>query len=207
MKWSFDKKEDGKLTATPISAPIADMTDRDFFSLARVCYDPARNEVWFTVPSNDVCTVWVYGIGTDRWSRFEITNILGLFNADNALGFFTVSGMRIMSEDADTDNVSAYTQMPIVATMRSGILDFGSSRKKRLTEIELTGDLGQESVEVTVSCDTGETLTVQLSSNAEHAVIRQRIRTGRFTTAVVTLKASDRVSQTIHSLKLTAKEK
>lgn len=207
MKWSFDKSENGKLTARTISGPITGLVDRSFFESAKACYDPSRNEVWFTIPTGTLCTVWVYGVSTEQWSRFELSSINGIFEGDNSVGFHTPYGLRSMSESATVDNISTTVTEQITPTMKSGILDFGSSNKKRLTEIELVGDLKGESIEITISCDTGETLTLNLSSDAEHAVVRQRISTGRFTTAVLSLKGSSNLAQTIHSIKLTAKEK
>ncbi len=207
VRWTSETDEINECNAYSISDDINDKLSSSFFSNAVVYKDIYKNELWFTDPAGDG-TVWIYNISKGSWVRFICeAGILGMFDTNGSIGFYTQSGIFMFDDVLSTDIAQDGTASKIISSFESGILDLGSTNSKRLTYGALIGDMGGNSATVSVSCDSGESISFDCRDSSEHAIKEQRLRSGRFSTMKLSITADGEANQVIHRVKIQAKEK
>lgn len=206
LRWTSDTDERNECNANSISDPIASDLNSSFFQNGISFHDIYRKELWFSEPGGDG-TVWIYSIDKDRWFKFSGIPAQGFFDANGKVGFYNGKSVYAFEDDLNTDTLAGSDSSEIVASLKSGILDFGTANGKRLYGIELKGDLGGAPIDLQIDCDTGEQIAFSSSDASQHAMIKERLHSGRFTSATLSLVARGSAGQTVHSVVINAKEK
>ena len=206
LKWTSQTDEINDCNAYSISGDINEKLNKSFFENAVVHKNLYKNELWFLDPSRgDI--IWIYNINNGSWVRFTgMSDVLGMFDSDGNVGFYTKNDIFIFDDSLRSDYNKFEEPINIEARLESGILDFDTTNQKRLTEAELVGDLNKKT-RITLSCDTGEKISFEISDNSEHSITKLRVRSGRFKTARLLLTAHGDTEQTIHRIRIKAKEK
>ena len=92
----------------------------------------------------------------------------------------------------------------ITATLKSGMLEFNSERKKKLYSATVRGSLEGGSLELNVMLDEKRSITYPISPSAHHSVISFRIKSGSFRYMTFELTAKGKGEQIIHGIELNA---
>ena len=207
VRWRSNTDEVNEFNAYSISDDINQKLDASFFSNAIVYKNIYTNELWFTDTTGDG-TIWIYNINKGSWVRFLCEKeILGMFDANGNIGFYTINDIFIFDESLNVDVAQDGTATEIVSSFESGILDLGSANSKRLTSGEIMGDMCGSSTTVSVNCDNGEHISFDCQDSSEHSIEKRRLHSGRFKTIKLSLTAKGDTNQVIHSIKIKAKEK
>ena len=206
FRWTAETDEVNECNAYSISDPIAPYLDDSFFKNASLFYHAYRNDVWFYDTTGDG-SAWIYNIDAKTWTKFN--NIIGLriFAIGPTVYMLGTKNFFRFEPSYAYDQDQNKANFDITGIFQSGLLDFGTNDKKRLSGIELVGDLHSLPLNVSVECDTGETVELELIGNESHQVNMRRLNSGRFNSATVTLTHSERGKIILHGLKLNARTK
>lgn len=207
MRWTPDRSDTTKFKPYNISAPIQQELSRSFLKNARVYNDIYKKQLWF-LEEHSKGSAWIYNTSKNSWVKFTgLKNAGGIFDIDGKTAFFSGNDIFEFSNELTEDHDQADLPSPITASLKSGILDFGSNQNKRLLGCGIIADLGNDALEIEISCNTGENIRFSMTSFEEHSISYLRLRSGRFITAYLSLKTQSKSRQTIHSITLKAKEK
>ncbi|MBQ8345868.1 MAG: hypothetical protein IJY42_06370 [Clostridia bacterium] len=212
LRWTSETDERNECNAYSISAPIASELSDDFFTHAVLFSHRERGELWIHQRSSPEGLVWVYSTETGAWTRLEGIRADRFFAMDGEIGF--TYGNRIYCFDPSLSyDLDVYGQaIPICARFRSGILDFGSRERKRLSALSVTADTTPVPPTVRICadglCDTVFALNLHQRDSRScegHTMRRHRLHSGRFHGATVELTHEAKEPLTIHRLSMEAR--
>lgn len=206
LRWTSDTDEHNECNAESISDPINPVLKRSFFQSGMSFYDKYRREILFYDPK-DKGWVWIYSINKNRWFMFSSVSANGFFDADQTIGFYDGKTVYVFEEGKNEDQIYGSSPSTVTAVFESGILDFDSSNSKRLCDIEIKCDPKGNAIKTDILCNTGENVSFTTVASSEHSILKQRLNSSRFKYAILSVTAVGNCGQTIHSIKLTAKEK
>jgi hypothetical protein len=130
------------------------------------------------------------------------------FNSNGNMGFISGKNVCIFYENLDRDYADPEDTVgtEIIASLQSGILDFGVPRFKKLSSLVLTGDISDSDNEIEFFCDSGEHTRISLESlNNNHTILKKRLFSSRFRSLYFKLTAKGNARQTLHSLYIEAR--
>lgn len=206
FRWSADTDEFNQCNAYSISDGINGMLDESFFNNAMVFSNVYKNEIWFCDPNGDG-TVWIYNVDKKYWFKYSGIVAKSFFDANGNVGFYDDNAIYVFSDELECDSDSAGNEREIVATYESGILDFDSSDKKRLLELEAIGDISTGSINIDLVCDNGESIQSFPTGSGDHKISKQRLSSGRFSNLKMRITSSGNSEERLHSIRLTANKK
>lgn len=205
LRWTSDTDELNECNAYSISDKISDMLDEDFFKNAGVFYDRYKEEVWFN-SRDESGTVWIYNSERNAWYKFLNIHADELFDVNGSVGFRSGNELYVFDESEYRDYLADGTSSAIVANATSGLLDFGSSSLKKLMKVSCRGDIEGGVVLLYFNADTGRESMGYFAYHKTHKVMEKRIHSGRFGHTALRINAPGAARQSIHSLKIEAKE-
>ena len=207
LRWTSATDERNECNAKSISDRISEALPQSFFKNGIAFHDIYKDELWFTERYGDG-TVWIYSVSADRWFAFTGVTADGFFDANGNVAFYNGNSLFIFDEGLKDDLLTNYgTTRQIEAFFRTGNLDFETANPKRLTEIELKFFSDGDPIYVFIITDKDEMAGVSTKSASGHTIMKQRLRSGRFSFVNAVVLATGGASQMIHSLTLNAKEK
>ena len=205
-RWTSQTDELNEANAYSISEQINSLLPSSFFKNA-IAYSDSRNgELWFTEPdSNGVA--WIYNLASKAWTKFNNVYASAFFDADGEVGFVSNDKICVFDDACyyDYEAVGASSGRPIMATLRSGTIDFGSTSAKRLLALTCSADLDGSSLRTSIITDRGEEVRLDMIHSGEHFPYTQRLHSHRFNSVILTLTLPSIGRQTIHSLELEAR--
>ncbi|MBO7303382.1 MAG: hypothetical protein J6U68_04270 [Clostridia bacterium] len=200
-EWTSDTDELSECTARCISEPIKDLLPKKFFINSKFYYNEPRGEVWFY--SSQSKETWIYNIKHKAWSRFKGFSPSAFFkNASEAI-FFEGKNLYVFKPSLTCDVVNGENR-EIVASFKSGELEFNSRDKKKLSTATVRGSFSGGSLNATFIFDGKTSLSADITPSNVHSVIPFRTRSGSFRSLTFELTASGEGTQIIHGIELDA---
>ncbi len=208
----FDKRSVRRLTQSSgqsdlyhshsLSVPIepllqdADVTDASLF------YHQQKEELWMALPAMEA--IWIYQFQEKRWFQFQGIGAYHMFDVNGSVGFLTKNGVFVLDETIKLDQIGKESFREIVAKAETNLLDFGTVKKKSLSEVILRGDLDKGEVRVSIVSPEIPSVTRTLKGirSHDHAILKLRLPSGRFSAAKITLTAKGSARQRIHGMEL-----
>ena len=206
LKWSIDTNDPNKSKIESISNEISEHLSPEFFENAMLYYYSAKNELWLY--NKDVGnTAYIYNLDNKSWVAISNISPYIFFEYDDDICFHDKHNVYRFCKELDEDTTSDGIIHSITARFESGILSFGSTDKKRLSTGKIIGDLMGGNLNMELTCDSGETISLPLDTSEEHSVIVKRLNSGRFRNLKFSFSCNGKAGMTIHSLKLTTRSK
>lgn len=198
-RWTADTDELNDCNAIRISDEIGSLLGRDFYRGACIFADTERRELLVSCPEASERT-WVYSAAAEAWTCFSGIGAEKFFRLDSGIGFLRGGAIYAFDSALYTDE-----GRPISACFRSAVLDFGTDRRKRMTELGVSAEGGR--IEVGIYADGKRYSSASTVFYAEegHALLHRRLHGGGFRYITLSLSASAEARQTIHSLYVTAR--
>lgn len=168
-KWTSRDDERNECNALPVSGPIAELLDSDFFSRAVTFYLRSRDEVWFADPESETQDVFVYSQATGKWFRFDGIPVDLFFPYKNEAAMLYGKYIFAFSEELFTDiGAGGAVEDNIEAVYESNAEDFGKPESlKRLKRLLIKADCGGEPFEFDAEGDMGGKKTVTLGARSD----------------------------------------
>ncbi|MBQ8330983.1 MAG: hypothetical protein IJX94_00610 [Clostridia bacterium] len=200
--WEKDANHTGGYRAISLSEPIDPTIGSEEFSHLGLFYDFHKNELWLFHPDNG--DVRICHLPSGNWYRFQGVVADRFFDGKESIGFLRGESLFLFDPTLTEDHEKDGSIRPIQAIYRSGILDFGTEKRKNLCKLILFGDLDGGTVTLQISPDECAQTDCQLSAkeNEPHSILIRRLHSGRFRHASLTLTAPDSPRQVIHRLEL-----
>ena len=206
-QWTNDTDELNDANAYSISAPISEYLPESFFKNAVVYADKERMQMWFCDAYGDG-SAWIYDLSKKAWFRFSNLYAKFIFKFCNEIGFCDGNTVYLFDSSLyeDIDQVGSISGTPIKASLVSGILDFGTCERKRLSSICLRGDSLSANTAIGITTDTGEEVDLMLDGLSPiHSSIKKRLFSHRFNDLTLCLIAKGDERQIIHSITVEAR--
>lgn len=205
-RWTGDTRELNHQNALCISREIEGELPPGELSYGCLYYHRADDTLWVLLPEKE--EAWILSPNHGGWSCFSNIRADFLLDLDGKVGFLHDNVIYVFESDCTTDRSKDGTESEILGIYESNLLDFGTNRKKKLSEISLYGDLGDGEVIFNFS---GEgiapfTHTFTEENHATHSMLRTRAYSGRFLFGTVTLTAPGGAKQIVHSLSIGLRE-
>lgn len=211
FRWTTETDEKNECNAYSLSVPIDSELDDRFFQNAILFTDKARGELWFH-GKDEAGTVWIYSLARGAWFRFTGIHADQFFALGEEVGFLHGAELFCFDPCLATDYDKEGKAHPILASFRSGLLDFGTSALKKLDSFQIRAEESQEVPSVRITADgIGETIFPMglhpTSANCceGHTVRRRRLHSGRFRHASLELTAEGSSPLRIHGFTLWAR--
>jgi hypothetical protein len=197
FKWSANTDELDECNAYSISDEVNSLLPEEFFSDAFAFYDNQKREILFGSQSLGD-KILVYNSDTKAWGFFEGIFADDFFDCGSDVGFTSGSKIYVFDRMLDVDINNG--EIPIVATFKSNIIDFGTFDVKHLSSIEVKHNVGTLSLEVLFDGESRPSCSVGLGGFSALNAVRKRLSAKRFKYARVVLKSLDRSKKQIYSL-------
>lgn len=208
-QWTSETDELNETNAYSISDPILELFDDYFLQNAIIFADKDKKQIWLaSTSSSSVGKVWIYDITHKVWFSYDNVRANMFFNSSSNMGFINGKNVCIFYENLDRDYADPEDTVgtEIIASLQSGILDFGVPRFKKLSSLVLTGDIFDSDNEIEFFCDSGEHTRISLESlNNNHTILKKRLFSSRFRSLYFKLTAKGNARQTLHSLYIEAR--
>ena len=206
FRWTSETDELNECNAYSISDGISDLLSPSFFKNAAVYADESRGELWFCDPEGDG-VAWIYNVKEKGWSRFDNICAEAFFDANGDVGFISDGRICVFSDECYTDceGVGDTVGTPINASLVSGIIDFASTKPKKLKELALFADLDGGVLEARIVSDRGEQINATVSPESEHSPYSRRLHSHRLQSLQLELSMDGDARQTVHSLRIEAR--
>ena len=206
FRWTSETDELNECNAYSISDGISDLLSPSFFKNAAVYADESRGELWFCDPTGDG-VAWIYNVKGKGWSRFDNICAEAFFDANGDVGFISDGRICVFSNECYTDceGVGDTVGTPINASLVSGIIDFSSTKPKKLKELALFADLDGGVLEARIVSDRGEQINATVSPESEHSPYSRRLHSHRLQSLQLELSMDGDARQTVHSLRIEAR--
>lgn len=206
FRWTSDTDEFNQCNAYSISDAINEKLNESFFNNAMIFNDIYKNELWFRDPNGDD-SVWIYNIDKRHWFKYSGINANFFFDANGKVGFSDGTSIYVFSDELLSDIDSEGNENEIVATFESGIIDFEAPEKKRLLELRAVGELNGGTLDIDLELDTGENVSMEITSSGTHGNMTKRLSSGRFSNLKMRITSAGKSDETIHSVCLSANPK
>jgi len=207
--WTSETDRLEECNALPLSEEINERLSNDFFENAIIFKDNFRDEIWFHQVGSTENT-WVYNLSSNKWVRFTNINASMFFATKDDVGF-VANDLRVLkfTKDMYKDKYTGFDQSDITASLKTGILDFDTECKKRLSSLAITADLDGGSIQVNIESDNGSITSKEILHQEgvpSHYTEAKRLTSDRFSHInEITLTAPGSTRQTIHKFELRAK--
>ena len=200
-EWTSETDELSECNALCISTPIKDLIPKNFFLNCKFYYNAPRGEVWFYGSKSK--ETWIYNFNRKAWYRFTGFSTYGFLKGADEVVFFDEKIMYSFDPTLTYDIINGENK-EIIATFKSGELEFNSHQKKKLSTTTVRGSFSGGSLSATFVLDGEKTLTADLTPPTVHSVTPFRTRSGSFRSLTLELSASGEGSQIIHGIELDA---
>lgn len=208
-QWTSKTNELDETNAYRISDPIFELFGDYFLQNAFIFAYKDKKQIWIaSTASSSVGIVWIYDITRKIWFSYDNVKANMFFNINGNVGFIDGKNLRIFYEDLDRDydTLEDTVGTEIIASIQSGILDFGVPRSKKLSSLVLTGDIFDSYNEIEFFCDSGAHTKVSLAPlNNDHTILKKRLFPSRFKSLYFKLTSKGNSRQTLHSLYIEAR--
>lgn len=199
--WTADTDELNECNAYSISEPIKDLLGKDFYSSCLIHLNYAKREIWFFSPTQS--QTWIYSYTNKKWYSFSGFTPTAFLDGGDEVRFLEDKILYAFDKDLNSD-IRNEGEAEITATLKSGMLEFNSERKKKLSSATVRGSLEGGSLELNVMLDEKRRITYPISPSAHHSVISFRIKSGSFRYMTFELTAKGKGEQIIHGIELNA---
>lgn len=189
--YRWESTSDGNLRAVSISKSVAPYWDKDFYSRAQLCFDPANNELWVNDTGQNM--VWICRLDSGDWFRYTDIPADRLMWLGDRMGFTHSSTLYQFSNDQYRDVNEAQNTFPIQAYYQASLGDLGSSDIKTVTHITFHGVTHTYPVLVSLfGGDLREPISASFTTNdaTGSTVSKKRCRSGRFRCANLSISAN-----------------
>ena len=199
--WTSDTDELSECTARCISEPIKDLLPNGFFSTCKFHCNTPQKEIWFY--GSKFKETWIYNVERKAWYRFKGFSPYAFLKDSEEVTFFEGKNMYTFNSTLTGDIVNGENK-EIVASFKSGELEFNSRDKKKLSTATIRGAFSGGTLKATFLLDGEKSLSADLTPPVVHSVIPFRTRSGSFRSLTLELSASGEGSQIIHGIELDA---
>ena len=203
-RWNADTDELNECNARTISDSIVSYLSESFFKSAKICSFREQKELWF-YDSAEKGDIWVYSYDLDLWYKYSIPDYDLIFEYGDRICYSKDGNVYMFCYDYTADH-TVKGSLDIRAVYDSGVLDFGTTDEKRLSDIAVYGN-SAAAIDVDIYTD-GNPNPVRVSGslpNVAHTLLKRRVGSRRFKTARVSVTVSDKSAAAIQSLSITAK--
>ena len=200
--WSADTDELNECNAYSISEPIKHLLNKNFFHNCLVHLNYTDREIWFFNFEQN-CT-WIYNYTRKLWYSFSGFSPSTFLDGGDQVRFVEDSYVYVFDKSLFYDKKSINNNRAIVATLKSGELEFNSNHKKKLSSTTVRGECNSGNITLRITLDSKKTLMYDITPKKSHSVNIFRTKTGSFKTLYFTLIASGAGVQTIHGIELDA---
>ncbi len=178
--WSSYTDELNDCNAEPISLPVADYISSSFTKGCIIFKNPYKNELWMHSPADADC-IWIYNGEHRAWYRYiGDFSLSGFFDADGNVGFFSNNGIYTFSKDQSFDENDGGTASPISAYIRFKNLNFGTTQKKRLSNLIIHSISSKESINLELRLNTGQAVQATVKPSDKYSRSEIRLCSDRF---------------------------
>ena len=200
--WSADTDELNECNAYSISEPIRTLLENNFLSeKCSIHVHRPRNELWFYNRTKKL--VWIYNYTRKAWYSISGFSPLLFLDSKKPLAFFEDNTLYCFDDSLNADIHSNKT-VEIIATLKSGELEFNSDKQKKLATTTIRGIASGGTLTLRVLLDGKTELDYTVTPADIHSVIPFRTRSGSFSSMSFKLIASGEGAQAIHGIELIA---
>ncbi len=201
--YRWEASSDSDLRAVSISKGVAPYWDKNFFSRAQLCFDPANNELW--VNDKEQSTVWICQLDSENWFRYTDVPADRLIWLGDRMGFIHGPTLYQFSDDRYYDLNEAEEISPIQSYYQASLGDLGSSDVKTVSHITFHGVTNDQPV--LVSLFGGDLKTPILASFTTNdatgnTVSKKRCRSYRFRCANLSIRADENSPLTVRRISI-----
>ena len=202
-RWHSNTDELNDCNAYSISSQISSLLSKDFYKNAIIYFNRYSNELWVNERGSDGI-VWIYNFTYKVWTKYSGINASFIFDADGSVGFTDESGIYVF-DDTLSEDIIDENHKSIVASFKTGTIDFDDYEYKRIKAIHCRGDLKNTDISLSVNTDRGESKSVYLFESAPHAVITRRVSSCRLKSFHLSLTDNSQSRQTLHRFEIELK--
>ena len=199
--WTSDTDELNECNAYSISDTIKNLIPQNFFSSCVFYFHKNRKELWFCNEESEY--VWVYNLNRKAWYTLSGFSPYKFMETNGEIMFFEDKSTYTFDPSLTYDKIGE-TEKEIIATFKSGELEFNSRGKKKLCTATVRGSASGGSLKASFLLDGKKSFTVDITPPKSHSVIPTRTRSGSFRSLCFELTASGGGKQTIHGIELDA---
>ena len=207
FRWTSNTDTLEDCNAYPISTPIEELLDEEFFESVRLYTDKHLGEVLFSYRRGDARGVLVYGVSNGEWYRYEGISADTFFDARDSVGFVNGSKLCVFEKGSDKDlDISLHASV-INAFCVLAQSDLGRpERQKKIGEIFGLAELNGGVLKLSFESDSGITNEVEFAGSDSGFLesFYKRYRTERFLRTKPKIVLDPGVNQRIYSLTVTA---
>ncbi len=208
FRWTSNTDTLEDCNAYPISTPIEDMLDEEFFQTVRLHTDKYCGEVLFSYKRRDTRGVLVYGVSTGAWYRYEGISADIFFDAKESVGFVNGSRLCIFKKGLQNDIDINLIPSDINASCVLLPSDLGlPERKKKIGELFGLADLSGGVLELSFESESGIKNKAEFKGGDKAFLesFYKRFRTERFLRTKIKISLDPKVNQRVYSLTVTAR--
>ena len=199
--WTNDTDELNECNAHSITEPIKALLGDDFFANCLIHLNYSKREIWF-YGAND-SRVWIYNYIRKAWYSFSGLSPTAFLDGGSDVRFLENLFLYVFDASVSSDIVGD-AETEIIATLKSGELEFNSNQKKKLSSTTVRGAFSGGSLKLKALLDGQREIVYPILPNTSHSVIPFRTKSGSFSSMSFELIASGKGEQTIHGIELNA---
>ena len=201
FRWTSETDELNECNAYDISGPIRQLLSDDFFGGAVVFLDVHKNEIWFHNPSVDD-NAWIYNASKGAWTRFSNVKANQFFDANGEVGF--IYGRTVYAFDPEESYDHGVKR--IVGSLKTGVLDFGSSSKKKLSACKIKADFNYGFISISTLSNYLEQRKAQIYRGYGINYVKQRMHSKNFEyLSQLTIETDGSSKQSIYDVEVYAR--
>ena len=147
LKWTSDTDELNECNAYSISQEIEARLDASFFENAVIFADKKSGELYFSDPTNDDGTLWIYSSRAKTWYKYDGIGAEFLLDINGKIAFSKENTLYIFEDSAEADVLATGEEREIKAYFESLPQDFSSAENtKRLCGMSLDAQMEDSSL-------------------------------------------------------------
>ena len=201
LKWTADTDELNECNAYSISEEIEGKLGATFFGNAVIFADKKRNELYFSDPSDENGTLWIYASKAKNWYKYDGIGAEALLYINERIAFTKGNTLYIFDDSKDADILSNGNERPITAYFKSLPQDFSSSEnKKRLCGMTLDAHMEDSTLLMEYISEGKVIASLYIEADEEcNKHEKRRLNSERFNCAALKLKSSGKGRIKIYS--------